>query len=121
MEKKNLFPICAIMMIALVSIGFVSCSDDDDDGNPIVGSWSCTNHYYGGTDTYVFKSDNTFTWSCTGEWWDANSGRYSYNPENGLLIITRKEGTYVYIVISLSKSSFTIMDEDESVYTYYRI
>ena len=121
MKKSYLWSMLTIMMVTLMCICFASCSKDDS--NPIVGTWSCSNHYYGGsfggTDTYVFKSNGTYTWSCTGDWWDDKSGKYTYNEENGLLIIERST-TEMYYVLSLTDSSFTIMDEDGSKYTYYK-
>jgi len=118
-----------IVMFTIVSAFFASCSSSDSDeesvGNPIVGSWSCDDHYYGGsyggTDTYVFKSDGSYEWSCTGDWWDDDSGRYSYNHDNGELIISNRRGTvWVYHITSLSGSSFILIDEEGDSYRYYR-
>lgn len=33
MNKKNLWSILAIMMVSVLSFGFVACGDDDDDDN----------------------------------------------------------------------------------------
>lgn len=119
--KRKLFYLAAITMIAVLGISVASCDKDSD--NPIVGTWSCSNHYYGGsyggTDTYVFKSNGTYTWSCTGDWWDDESGKYTYSEKDGLLIIERST-TEIYYVLSLTESSFTIMDEDGDKYTYYK-
>ena len=55
-----------IMMVAIVSVGFVSCGDDDDDektdGISIVGTWRYSNDYYGepeGYEQYIFKRDGS--------------------------------------------------------------
>ena len=120
--KKKLFNYLAIWVVIFMGVIFVSC-DKDDDNSPLVGSWSCSNHYYGGsyggTDTYVFKSDGTYMWSCTGDWWSDQNGRYSYNEDEGILTINRS-ATEIYYVISLTQSSFTMMDEEGDYYTYYK-
>lgn len=120
--KKNLLYGMVILSVMMVGLSFTSCSKDD--GNPLVGTWSCNNHYYGGssgrgTDTYIFKSNGTYEWSCTGDWWDNVSGNYSYDVENGILSINRN-ATEVYYIISITESSFTMMDEVGDYYTYYR-
>jgi len=118
--KKNLFYLVTVFMVAIVSAGFVSCGDDNEEGGPLVGSWTCDNHFYGGSDTYIFKADGTYEWSCRG-WNDdtMKSGKYYYNKDLSTLTITNKKGTtWVYIMVSLTDSFFVIMDEDGSTYTY---
>mgnify|MGYP007101875552 CR=1 FL=1 len=44
MNKKNLLHLMAIMMVAMLSVGFASCSSDDDEedngySTSILGSW----------------------------------------------------------------------------------
>ena len=55
--KKTYFYLWAMMMVAMLCIGFTSCGDDDDDddgpvtGTGLVGTWQFTtveNHYYNG-------------------------------------------------------------------------
>ena len=44
--KKYLFNLMALMMVAVLCVGMSSCSKDDDDNNPLVGTkWVCDNHY----------------------------------------------------------------------------
>ena len=70
--KKYLLNWMTILMVAIVSVGFVSCGDDDDDeksGTPsLVGTWVCD--FDPATDYIVcFKADGT---------------GYSYFTEDGL-------------------------------------
>lgn len=114
-----------IVTVAIMSIGITSCTKDDGGNDRLVGSWSCNNHYYGGSyggvDTYTFKSNGTYEWSCTGDWWSDESGRYDYNEENGLLVITNQKGTsWVYFVSFISNNSFMLIDEEGVDYIYYR-
>jgi len=125
--KKNLLNWITILMVAIVSVCFVSCGDNDDDddggGNSLVGSWTCSNHYIdrvsfnNGTDTYTFKSNGTYEWKCRG--WDNDSGKYYYNNALNTLTITNQKGTtWVYIISTLTKSYFVLLDEDGDSYTY---
>ena len=58
---KRLSLIIAVLVSSIVCCLLVSCSKSNS--NPFVGTWSCTNHFYGGgapgggVDTFVFKSD----------------------------------------------------------------
>ena len=44
-KRKRFFGLLAVLMLALVSVGFVSCGDDDDNvtvqdsGSPLQGEW----------------------------------------------------------------------------------
>ena len=46
-KRKRFFGLLALLMLALVSVGFVSCGDDDDNvtvqdsGSPLQGEWKC--------------------------------------------------------------------------------
>lgn len=128
MKRKNFLHLLTIMMVAMLSVGFTSCSDDDDDGknNGLVGSWTCNNAYidkidYDGAapDTYTFKSNGTYEWKCRG--WDDESGKYNYNEKLGTLTIVNQRGTtWVYIIPTLTDSYFVMIDEDGDSYTYYK-
>lgn len=58
MNRKNLlWSVFAIMMATTLSVGFASCSDDDDDVNSsIIGTWEETN-YFDGTWQWTFNSN----------------------------------------------------------------
>lgn len=125
--KKNLLNWITILMVAIVSVCFVSCGDNDDDddggGNSLVGSWTCSSHYIdrvsfnNGTDTYTFKSNGSYEWKCRG--WDNESGKYYYNNALNTLTITNQKGTtWVYVIPTLTDSYFVMIDEDGYSYTY---
>ena len=59
-KKRKLWNVLAIMMVAMLSVGFVSCGSDDEDGG---GSGVSGLYYYetglGGRTAYNFVSSNT--------------------------------------------------------------
>ena len=123
MSKTKNLRYLAIYMVALISFCLVSCGDDDND---LVGKWRCSDHYYAGTDYYIFNSDGTYKWyyENTGSvYWhfDDRNGRYSYDSNSGILTTSDNKGsTNVYIIASNDKSHFVMIDEDGDRYTYYK-
>ncbi len=127
---KRLSLIIAVLVSSIVCCLLVSCSKSNS--NPFVGTWSCTNHFYGGgapgggVDTFVFKSDNTYQWSCTGDWgWKPETGHYKYNSKLETLTLSTTGGsTTVYLVLSIADNFFVIADIESgmetSSYTYYK-
>ena len=124
-KMKNLWSLQAIMIVAMLSLGLLSCGDDEEENveNPFVGTWLCSNHYIdrvsydSGTDTYTFKSNGSYEWKCRG--WDNESGYYNYNTSLKTLTLSNKKGTtWVYIIPSITDSYFVIIDEDGDRYTY---
>lgn len=106
-----------------MSMTWLSCEKDDDDSidSGIVGTWTCSNHYYGGSDTYIFKKNGSYEWSYRGSanLFDPEKGSYTYNGT--ILTITNNNGTtWVYVVLGISNSTMTIMDEDGDKFTYYK-
>lgn len=59
MKKKSiLWSMLAIMVVAMLSVGFAACgSDDDDSGSSVVGTWSGKDG--SSTITLTFNSNNT--------------------------------------------------------------
>jgi len=108
-----------LMVLLLSGFALTSCDDDDSAGGTLVGTWSCDNHYYGGTDYYTFKSGGAYSWECPGTWFDPDSGHYTYN--NGLLILVNEKGTnWTYFIQFVDKNTFVLTDEDGDRYTYTR-
>lgn len=109
-------------MFIFIALTMLSCSKDEpnESSNPLVGTWSCSNHYYGGTDYYHFNSNGTFTWECPGSWFDSQTGHYTF--DNGLLFIVDSEGTsWIYMVeFSTSKNVMFLTDEDGYTYGYFK-
>lgn len=124
--KSNKFWSIILMVVMMLgdAIVFSSCDKDGNDASSIsiVGTWSCTRHYYGGTDTFTFKSNGTYTWSYKGSRDYPNDyGNYAFDPSRSTLVIHNRKGTiWSYVIISLTSSSFTIMDEDGDTYCYQK-
>lgn len=111
-----------LMLCVVIAPSFVSCGDDDEPGDSsIVGSWTCDDHYYCGSDTFTFKKNGSYTWTYRGtaDWFDDQKGTYTY-AENILVITNTKGTTWVYIVVSQTNASMVLMDEDGDRYTYYK-
>lgn len=63
MKRKSFWTLLAMMLLAVVSVGFVACSDDDDEGsgsNPLVGKWE-------GDHSESYWEDWTFNSNGSGE------------------------------------------------------
>lgn len=67
MKRTKLVYLMAIMMVSMLSLGFVSCGSDDDDDvkitSPIVGTWKTGISSVNAT--VVFNSDATVIWNST--------------------------------------------------------
>lgn len=102
------------------TILLTSCKKNNNDTNDttsgIVGTWTCSNHWYGGPDTYVFKSNGKYQWSGP---FSSESGDYSFN---GAMLTTSSSTsvTRVFTIISLTDTYFVMMDQEASSYTYYK-
>ena len=110
----------AFMFILLSAIALSSCKKNDGGGGnkQIVGTWTCSHHYYGGSDTFVFKSNGKYQWNGPSPF-PSHSGDYSFNGV--ILTISKTSGsTNVYTILSLTDSYFVMMDEDGDSYTYYK-
>ena len=111
-----------IALIMFLIVGLMSCnkSNSSSSNSQIIGMWVCHNHYYGGDDTYIFNSNDTYKWIGP-DTWDVKTGYYSYNPATSILTISPNNGTTrVYSILSLTSSNFVMMDEDGDCYTYYK-
>lgn len=132
--KKYLLNWMTILMVAIVSVGFVSCGDDDDDEKgsteSIVGTWVYFERdgEYSYSEMYTFKSDGTFklVWQesdislrefDSGE----DSGLWKYDAKNHKLTLTtiigEEPGPEIYTVI-LQGNQMTLIDVDGDSYTY---
>ena len=72
------FRLFATLLVIALCAGFTSCSDDDEDENPLVGVWSYT--WGGGNKEIVtFKSDGKGTWESYDVYDDeSNTESFSY-------------------------------------------
>lgn len=122
-NSKWSFLLLALFFV-VSAITLSSCKDDDDDNetaSEIVGTWTCADHYYGGSDTFVFKSNGSYTWSYNGtaDWFSDKKGKYAFNGVS--LILSDNDGTTtVYIVSALIGNNLFLVDEDGEKYLYQR-
>lgn len=124
MKTKSIMKL-PILLVMLMGLMLVSCENANVSSNSLVGTWSCSNHYYDGIDTYTFKSNGTYTWNliktcdCCDD--KHESGDYSYNKEIGTLTLSKRTGrTEIYLITSVTKNYFVIMDDNADCYTYYK-
>jgi len=124
MKTKTLMKL-PLGLVMLLSLLLVSCENANVSSNSLVGTWSCSNHYYDGVDTYTFKSNGTYTWTliktcdCCED--KEEHGDYSYNKQSGTLTLSKRTGsTKIYLITSITKDYFVIMDNDLDCYTYYK-
>ena len=70
MKKKNfLWSLLTMMMVGLLSVGFVSCSSDDDDSDEVsVSNTSISLSESGGSQTILVKSNTKWTVSGNPAW-----------------------------------------------------
>ena len=100
MKKKNLLWSLLAIMIVVMSCGFMTaCSDDDENKDPIIGTWTGINGQR--TLELTFKSENTGTY--TSRYEDQNlgteikTGTFTYTPENsskGVLVMKVYDSNY---------------------------
>ena len=113
--KKNLFRLMALMMVAMLTIGFISCSkddDDDDNSTSIVGTWK----YQFGKNNYALL---TFSQNGICNYYEYDDGETdnesaSYTYSNSILKITFYQENRYYTetikVASLTKTTLVLED-----------
>lgn len=121
--KRQAFNWVTILMVVFMSIGIISCNDNEDDkGVSIVGTW------VNGTTTIKFGSDGSYNLTNTSvpSIPQYRKGSYSYNPEQKLLAINviaieGNNGAYqdVYIVQTLTETTLVLLYPDGDVEGYY--
>ena len=113
MNKKNVLHLMAIMMVAMLSVSFISCGSDDDDdagsvSSDIVGTWVAhggkrtvtyvfesngsgkSSYYYGGSSGYWRQGEGAFTWGRKGNTVTVKGGYWADINSDG----ETSEGTY---------------------------
>lgn len=94
MSKKSLLYLFSVLVVAVLSIGFVACGGDDDDDNGgagggssnsqnvLVGTWSCTiTDSCGGTEEWSFSKggDGRFTTKYANPKCNSGSWTFTYS------------------------------------------
>ena len=124
--KKYLLNWMTILMVAIVSVSFVSCGDDNEkDGNDevtILGTWALNF----GTDDYcllTFYPDGTVKYQeyDNGEWDADDTYRYTYSDGILRFIYKNSKIREEIEVISLSATKLVLKDwPDGGVNTFIR-
>ena len=111
-QKSILWSMLAVMMVAMLSVGFAACGNDDDDesGSSVVGTWSgrdgkdqlTLTFNSSGSGTYVARYNDSYSGM------ETDTGSFTYTMEGsskGLIIIKYKDSYYgsetaiIYFVI----------------------
>ena len=118
---KTYFKYVMLLFVAALSLGFTSCSDDDDDPASLVGTWQQYDEEYDEYYQITFKADGTFLdkgWDGDHSYEYSDTGRWQV--EEDLLKITYDDEDGVDIVHFVIKGNKLILDpgtEYEDVYT----
>ena len=120
-RKISFLGLFTIMVVTMLSVGFVSCGDDETE-NSIVGTW------VDGTTTMVLGSNGSYNMTDTSvpRIPQYRKGTYSYNPSQSLLTINviaveGQNGAYkhTYIVQTLTSTTLVLLHTDGDVQGYY--
>ena len=110
MNKKSLLQLMAVMMVAMLSIGFASCGGDDDDDNGggntagLVGKWRC-----------VYKKSESYYMS-NGEWYPKKNEEKNYEDDTESSgFIFNADGT-AQLIYAKADGSYTL--ETNNVFKY---
>ena len=101
-QKSILLSMLAVIMVAMLSVGFAACgSDDDDSGSGVVGTWSGGDgkHYLtitfnsGGSGTIVSRYNDSYSGI------ETKTGSFTYTmegPSKGIMIVKSYDSYYGY-------------------------
>ncbi|MBQ6080811.1 MAG: hypothetical protein IJK93_11120 [Muribaculaceae bacterium] len=106
---KKCYNLLMVMLMALLSVGFASCGDDDEPKSAdIVGTWALDNTGYGAAVTlFQFTKDGTF--------YEVNKSML--NGETGVDIF---QGTYT-VSGNVLTITYNYLYEDEIVKCLYKV
>lgn len=142
--KKELFNLAIICMVAFVSMGFVSCSKDDDNGtinaNAIVGTWKFTHEegFQGGVSFSEERSSNRIRYyhidrdgTCMeyfidnrdgdGEWEITINPDFAFDAENKRLKFSSDWGDIVTLNNKTLKIKYIYDEEEWYMETYTKV
>ncbi|MBQ8607473.1 MAG: hypothetical protein IJ417_04695 [Bacteroidaceae bacterium] len=109
MKKVNSMKWLSFFLMAILSVGFMACSDDDDDEEfSLIGMWEYS--YNGGYDLYLFNGDGTGKGATSeGVFW---TFKYELNAKTMKLVYTKEnESAEVWSIEPISNSSIEIDGE----------
>lgn len=111
------------ILLFVFAMAFTSCNKDDDNQDPLIGSWEMTeidsNYVY--KELVTFKSDQTggviITYKYDTEPEEIDSSTFSWTTSNNLLTISTEGETFSF-AYAISGNKLTLsMDGDSIVYT----
>ena len=106
-----------IALVAIImSVNFVACSDDDDD-NPIVGTWrgEVVDDGKGYSDSYTFNADGSGIWQEFKDGKQIDSESFKYSLDGDKITFTWSDGETYTSTFSISGNRLTIKDNSDSV------
>ena len=108
------FRLFATLLVIVLCAGFTSCSDDDDD-NPIVGTWRSEVDNYGYSDSYTFNADGSGIWQEFKDGKQIDSESFKYSLDGDKITFTWSDGETYTSTFSISGNRLTIKDNSDSV------
>ena len=123
--KKYLLNLMTILMVTIVSVGFVSCGgDDDDDEISIVGTWRCDWSDGDGYTILTFNSNGLGNLTKRGEGKTRNEMfKYAFDTKTMTLILMfwdDEDGDYTDYDEPAHISSLTSKSMVIDGYVYYK-
>lgn len=130
MDKKTLFQMLAIVMIAILSVGFSSCGGKEEEednfrriGKDLIGAWKCS--AYENPVYLIMKDDYTYSY-CEAYYngtdnvlRELRGGNYSYSYFEDTIEL-HLSGNFDCKVISMNSNYIILMMEDGNSYTYWK-
>ena len=114
---KTLRFIGMAIVAIIMSVNFVACGDDDDD-NPIVGTWRSEVDSYGYSDSFTFNTDGSGIWQEFKGDKQTDSDSFKYSVDGDKITFTWTDGEIYTSTFSISGNRLTIKDnEDSETYT----
>ena len=128
--KKNLLKCMTFLMVSIMSVGFVSCGDDDDDEKKsnegeltaIIGTWMETQD--SGTKLYlVLLANGHGSWEVEqSKGHIENDGEFTYTYKDNVITISYVDDNTIekLYVIGLTADRLTIKYDDGGKHVFYR-
>lgn len=114
---KTLRFIGMAIVAIIMSVNFAACSDDDDD-NPIIGTWRSEVDSYGYSDSFTFNTDGSGIWQEYRNNNQTDSDTFKYSIDGDKVTFAWTDGETYTSTFSISDNRLTIKDgEDSETYT----